>query len=176
MPWIVGVVVPILLAVGGGVGGSIIFLWRHRLEEARAAEERLSSDRRKVYSELLLPYVQLLIPGKSQETALETIMSLDNRRAAFDFMLVAPDETVRAYNNLMQFIFKMDIAKPNPQSNQLVMHYMGTLLLEIRKMLGNEFTDLTAFDMLRFIIKDIDKVEAAIAEADGVASRTATSV
>ncbi len=36
---------------------------------------------------------------------------------------------------------------------------LGKVILEIRKDLGNKQTTLTEFDMLRFLITDIDKLE-----------------
>jgi hypothetical protein len=40
-----------------------------------------------------------------------------------------------------------------------MMSLWGELLLEIRKSLGNKDTKLNKFDMLRAMVKDIDKLE-----------------
>ena len=40
-----------------------------------------------------------------------------------------------------------------------MMRHWGTLLLEIRKSLGNEGTKLSEIDMLRGMIKDIESIE-----------------
>ena len=48
---------PALLAVIGGIVGWFL---KSRTDELRAVEERLSSERRKVYSDLLEPFVVLL--------------------------------------------------------------------------------------------------------------------
>lgn len=40
-----------------------------------------------------------------------------------------------------------------------MMRLWGKLLLEIRKSLGNENTELSELDMLRGFIKDIEKLE-----------------
>jgi len=45
--------------------------------------------------------------------------------------------------------------KSNPKE---MMRLWGTLLLEIRKSLGNKKTKLNEFDMLRAMIKDIDSL------------------
>lgn len=175
MEWVVAVVVPVLLAVGGGIGGLITFLWRHRLEEIRATEERLSADRRKVYGDLLLPYVQLFTTSQEKGTAeardeaVARIQSAEYRGTAFDFMLIASDDAARAYNELMQFTYKMDASG---QRSWGVMLLWGQLLLEIRRSLGNKETTLTNVDMLRFLIKDIEKLEdyaakSAAGEDDG---------
>ena len=48
---------PALLAVIGGIVGWFL---KSRTDELRIVEERLSSERRKVYSDLLEPFVVLL--------------------------------------------------------------------------------------------------------------------
>ena len=48
---------PALLAVIGGIVGWFL---KSRTDELRVVEERLSSERRKVYSDLLEPFVVLL--------------------------------------------------------------------------------------------------------------------
>lgn len=194
MEWTVGVAVPVLLALGAGVGGILMFFVRVRLEEIRAAEERLSGERRKVYGELLLPYVQLFTPSREKaqqvlppttrkesrkqqaepdhtEQAMARILSVEYRQTAFDLMLIASDDVVRAYNDLMQFTFRMVDADPSERSWE-VLSKMGQLLLEIRRSLGIKDTELTNVDMLRFMITDIEKLEdyqAQRGKTEGVA-------
>ena len=61
---------------------------------------------------------------------------------------------MRAYNYLMQFIFKSEAAggiNPNEMTR-----LWGALLLAIRKSFGNKKTDLDEWDMLEGFIKDMD--------------------
>jgi len=158
--WVVGVAVPILVAVGGVLG----FLWRHRLEELRAAEERLSADRRKVYTDLLSPYTQLFTASSDKTKVEQVMMSAEYRATAFDFMLIASDDAAQAYNDLMQFSYKTELVGERSWG---IMLLYGQLLLEIRRSLGNKDSMLTRIDMLRFLIKDIDKLEEYEASSGG---------
>lgn len=160
MEWVVGVAVPILVAVGGVLG----FLWRHRLEELRAAEERLSADRRKVYTDLLSPYTQLFTASSDKTKVEQVMMSAEYRATAFDFMLIASDDAAQAYNDLMQFSYKTELVGERSWG---IMLLYGQLLLEIRRSLGNKDSMLTRIDMLRFLIKDIDKLEEYEASSGG---------
>jgi len=161
LEWLGGVAIPVLLALGAGMA----WLVRNEIEERRAAEERLSADRREVYRRLLVPYVRLFgRPGEEGAAkAVEEILSFDYRAVAFDFMLVASDEAAQAYNALMQYTFKEgDKTSERPWEMMLL---WGRLLLEIRRSLGNKGSKLTNVDMLRFFIKDIETLEEAAAAA-----------
>lgn len=161
MEWVVGVAVPLLLALGAGIA----WLFRNQVEERRAAEERLSADRRQVYKRLLVPYVRIFTHrgGKGAAKALEEMLSFEYRTVAFDFMLVASDEAAQAYNALMQYTFKAgDKASERPWEMMLL---WGQLLVEIRRSLGNKASKLTNVDMLRFLIKDIERLEEAAGAA-----------
>ena len=57
MDWLEIVLYGLLMIVGGG--GIFSLIIRSRLEELRAIEERLSLERRKVYGEILDPYIGL---------------------------------------------------------------------------------------------------------------------
>ena len=185
MEWAVGIAVPALLALGAGSGAIIMFFLRARLEEIRTVEERLSGERRKVYGDLMLPYIQLFTPSREKiqevfppktekqrrkqqaepdhaEQAMARILSVEYRKTAFDLMLIASDDVARAYNDLMQFTYKMAEADAAETSWE-VLSKMGQLLLEIRRSLGNKDTELTNVDMLRFLIRDIEKLEEYVA-------------
>ena len=149
---------PSLLVV---IGGIISWLLKARTEELRATEEKLRIERRKVYEEILEPYIRIFtdLKGKGVDKALKTIMSYDYRKTAFELNLFGSDEVVRAYNALMQHAYK---AEASGSQNPLeFMRLWGLLLLEIRKSLGNERTQLDEFDMLRGMIKDIDELRGS---------------
>ena len=146
---------PLLLVVGGIVTWFI----RSRYEAQKAIEERLHGEHRRVYADILEPYTELFASlsrggGVSKEVE-EKITSKDYRKAIFELGLLGSDGVVRAYNDLMQYFFKLGSdEKPDMYET---MGLWGTLRLEIRKSLGNKKTKLSAFDMLRGEIKDIDK-------------------
>ena len=84
------------------------------------------------------------------------ITSKDYRKAIFELGLLGSDSVVRAYNDLMQYFFKL--GSDGKQDMHETIRLWGTFRLEIRKSLGNKRTKLNAFDMLRGEITDIDKL------------------
>ena len=180
---------PILLIVLSGIGWFI----KGRLETSQKAEEELRrraekleeeirGDRLQVYNDILEPFIILFTKeeafsgnrshkGKSKDQrALETMLSLKYRQTAFKLTLFANDGVVKAYNQLMQFSYKMgnDPASsegrdPNATSLQ-ILGVFGTFLLEIRKSIGNEATSLSNFEMLEWMINDIDTVKVQFEE------------
>ena len=147
---------PTLLIVLGGI---ITWVTKSKIEELHAIEEKLRKERRNIYAQILDPYIRLFadIKGKGPEEALKMITSYNYKKTAFDLNLFGSDEVVRAYNNLMKHAYKTEATgNKNPKE---MMGLWGELLLEIRKSLGNKNTKLNKFDMLKAMIKDIDKIE-----------------
>ena len=145
---------PSLLFIAGGI---ITWFLKSRVQELRATEEKLREERRKIYSQLLDPYVRLFTNFKEQdaEPLIKKITSYEYRKTAFDLNLFGSDEVVRAYNALMQYSFQGESAmKQDPKE---LMRLWGSLLLAIRRSLGNKRTKLQELDMLRAMIKDIDE-------------------
>jgi hypothetical protein len=155
MEWL-KVLGPTLLMVLGGI---ITWFTKSKIEELHAIQEKLREERRKTYAQILDPYIRLFsdIKGKGPEKALEKITSYDYKKTAFDLNLFGSDEVVCAYNNLMKHSYEVEVTgNKDPKE---MMSLWGTLLLEIRKSLGNKDTKLKKFDMLRAMVKDIDKFE-----------------
>ena len=142
------------------VGGIITWFIRSRYEERRAIEERLHGEYRRVYAEILEPYIELfanLSRGEGVNKGIEQkITSKDYRKAIFELGLLGSDDVVRSYNALMQHSFKS--ASSDKQDFGDTMLLWGKLRLEIRKSLGNKKTKLDELDMLRGEITDIDKL------------------
>ena len=65
------------------------------------------------------------------------------------------DEVVKAYNDLFQYLIKLDSA--NQKNHKETMRVFGNFLLEIRKSLGNKSTELNEYDMLRGMLTDVDQ-------------------
>ena len=145
---------PSLLMV---LGGMITWLLKSRVEELRATEEKLREERRKIYGQILDPYVRLFtdLKGQGPAQAIKTIRSYDYRKTAFDLGLFGSDAVVRAYNALMKHVYNAEsTGKQDPKE---MMRLWGALLLKIRKSLGNKRTGLKETDMLRGMITDIDR-------------------
>jgi hypothetical protein len=176
---------PILLAIFAGVGWAI----RRRIEEqqrveeelrarTRKLEEELREDRLKVYNKILEPFILIFIKdeglarekaykGKTKEQiAREIMISVAYKQAAFELSLFGSDNVVRAYNDLMQYFYTQDnIVKEQKEGDALtnqaiqVINYFGTLLLEIRKSVGNESTELNNIEMLEWLITDVRRLQ-----------------
>lgn len=154
MDWLTAVGPPLLMIIGG----IITWLLKSTTEELRATEEKLRVERRKIYSEILEPYIHMFadLKGKGPDQALKRMMSFDYRKTAFELNLFGSDKVVRAYNALMRYAYQTEAsASRNPRDFVLL---WGHLLLEIRKSLGNERTKLNEVDMLRGMITDIDEL------------------
>lgn len=144
---------PSLLMVLGGI---VTWFIKSRVEELRATEQRLREERRKIYSQILDPYIRLFadLKGQGPAQAIKKITSYDYRRTSFDLNLFGSDEVIRAYNALMKHTYEAE--STGKQDSKEMMRLWGSLLLEIRKSLGNKKTKLNELDMLRAMIKDID--------------------
>ena len=180
---------PILLIILTGIGWFI----KRRLETSQKAEEKLRrraekleeairGDRLQVYNDILEPFIMLFTKeesssgnrahrGKSNnQRALEIILSLKYRQAAFKLSLFANDDVVRAYNKLMQFSYKMGSTAESSEgyysnaTSLQILEVFATFLLEIRKSIGNEATSLSNFEMLEWMIKDIETLKAQFQE------------
>jgi hypothetical protein len=150
---------PSLLIVLGGI---ITWFIKSRVEELRATEERLQDQRRRIYLEILDPYIRLFaeLKGKGPPVqALRKMTSYEYRKTAFNLNLFGSDKVVRAYNALMQHVYEAE--STGNQDPRKMMSLWGMLLLEIRKSLGNKKTKLNELDMLRGMIKDIDEYLAS---------------
>jgi len=136
MNWLQVLGPPLLMLLGGIITWSL----KSRVEELRATEERLREERRKIYGQILDPYIRLFadLKGQGPAQAIKRITSYEYRKTAFDLNLFGSDEVVRAYNALMKHTYEAD--STGKQDLKEMMHLWGNLLLEIRKSLGNKKT------------------------------------
>ncbi|MCK4430437.1 MAG: hypothetical protein KAW19_03950 [Candidatus Aminicenantes bacterium] len=157
MDWlqIILIILPPLLMVLGGV---ITWFIKSRIEELKATEKKLQEDRRKIYNQIVDPYIRLFadIKGQGRIQALKKITSVEYRKTAFELNFFGSDKAIYAYNALMQHGFEVEAGRKEDPKKMLTL--FGNFLLEIRKSLGNKKTKLDEFDMLRAMIKDIDKL------------------
>ena len=157
---------------------------RTRTEEL---EEGMRSDRLQVYTEVLQPFIILFtkdeafVGGREQrgkpkskeqrakskeQRIVEIMISTEYRQAGFKLSLFANDDVVRAYNNLMQYAFHLPdyegatdgTEARSKEDNFRILAVFGDFLREIRKSVGNERTTLDSFEMLEWMIKDINEV------------------
>ena len=154
----------VLLLTGAG------YLFRERWTRNFKLFDTLRKDRVGIYNEILEPFVVMftseqhwkMLPENEgvnkDEKALKMLMSLEYKKAAFQMSLVADDAVVLAYNDLMQYAFRMSdaaaeqVAGENQGHNLLKL--LAKLLLEIRKSTGNQSTKIDAIGMLEWFITD----------------------
>ncbi|MBL8258746.1 MAG: hypothetical protein JNM60_02910 [Candidatus Competibacteraceae bacterium] len=171
---------PILIAFLGGIG----WLIQKKLESAqtrqiaqltriRDLEDKLREDRISTYNALLEPFFLLFTTeaafvtdpnysGKNKnDLAISMMLSVEYRRIGFKLSLVADDEVVRAYNRLMQFFYH---AEGNQAEIEIkTSHWialMSTLLLEIRKSMGNKSSSLDRWEMIEWFMQEASKMKA----------------
>lgn len=143
--------------------GLAVWFVRSHIEGIKRATEELQDQRRKIYIDILKPYIQTFagIKDPSQtKKALRTLTSFEYRLRSFELNMIGSDEVVRAVNNMMQFFYSLEKEDTTAQPADLL-RYWGGVLLAIRRDLGNRRTKLKEVDMLRSQIKDIDTVTGA---------------
>lgn len=151
--WLIQLVVPAIVGFGGWYFRSIV-------ESIRQERERLHESRRKVYLDLLEPFITILSAvndPERQEEASRKITSIEYRRTIFELGLVGSDEVNVSLGEFMQYFFKIERKGESPEAKR-IMFLWGDLLLSIRRDLGSKGTKLSNRDMLRPQIKDIDEI------------------
>ena len=83
--------------------------------------------------------------------------SYEYRRAFFELSITGSDDVVRAVNNYMQFFYRSEDNKDSISGQDLLINW-GGLILAIRRDLANKRTKLNERDMLKALIKDIDRI------------------
>jgi len=162
-----------ILAIVIGSGSIISLYYRGRIAKLSLIQNKLREDRRKFYLELLDPYIFLFakMPTLNQKTRtkeeelkiynefLEKVISLEYKRTTFKLSLLGSVDVVKAYNNLTEFTALPNVQQ-QPDDNQIIIMLYATLLLKIRKDLGNKNTllkHLNEKDILKTMnIRDID--------------------
>ncbi|WP_028486519.1 hypothetical protein [Thiomicrorhabdus chilensis] len=155
---------PVLVIILSAIGWKL----RKGIERKIELEDKLRDDRVNIYNQILEPFVILLMTdtawgmdkknkGKDKNNvAISQMLSLDYRRLGFKMSLMGSDSVVRSYNNLMQYFYSKgdDIENPNESDLKEMLGLLGTFLLEIRRSMGNEATDLDNWDMLEWWMTD----------------------
>ncbi len=148
-------ILPTLLVVSTGL---VTWFLKDKSEKLKLQRELLIQEKRNNYESILEPLIRTLHGAKNQQElnkAIKQITSYEYKKQAFQLMLFGTDNVVQAYNNLFQFLYKH---KEENDPRELLLA-LGKVVLEIRKDVGNEKTLLKEFDMLRFMITDIDTIK-----------------
>jgi hypothetical protein len=159
---------PLLVLLLTGVG------WKYRqsIERKIKLEEKLRDDRIEIYNKILEPFILLLMSdaawqsdkknkGKDKnEIAVSQALSLDYRKTSTKLSLIGSDPVVKAFNNLFQHFYA---APDNAENSPILLNLVGCFLLEIRKSMGNESTELDSWGMLEWCITDARKYRDNVA-------------
>jgi hypothetical protein len=153
---------PIIVLLLTGLG----WRFRNRLERKLLLENNLRADRIATYNTILEPFIILLTPPAAWKEDPETsekdkdavfyskLTSLRYRQSAFQLALVANDAVVKSYSDLMQFFWQCaDASATSPPDVKQITSLLGRFLLEVRKSMGNEGTELNNLEMLEWFIK-----------------------
>ena len=154
----------------------IVFLtvigWKYRQSLAHKfkIEEKLRDDRIEIYEQILEPFIILLMSESAwlsdpknknkdrNKIALSKLLSVEYRKISFKLSLIGSDSVVESFNALMQYAFHMSENDKNAtDSGKEIMSLLGTLLLEIRRSMGNEATQIDNWGMIEWFITDARK-------------------
>ncbi|WGV98038.1 hypothetical protein QF117_04050 [Vibrio sp. YMD68] len=159
---------PIIVLIISTLGWKI----KNNIERKIDLENKLRDDRIEIYNKILEPFIILLMSdaawksdknnkGKDKNTVgTNTMLTLEYRRHGFKLALMADDSVVKAYNNLMQYFYNME--ENNSEATDFLkdmMELLGNFLIEIRKSMGNEATELDFWDMCEWWMSDTRKVK-----------------
>ncbi len=170
---------PIVVAIASIFINRNLVRFQQREQRSRDLEAKLREDRLEIYRKIIEPYIlvfskdekfyeaQQYRPIKNriknmskEEYAHEIIASVDYREAGFRLALFGSDSVVRSFNSFFQFAAKNkdvdDLQKSGKSKESLKL--MGEFLLEIRKNVGNEETDLKYHEMFAGFIHDIESI------------------
>ena len=148
-----------------GSGSLIAIYIQYRYQKLLVLEGKLRDERRKVYLDVLKPFIISFKKNPDPEELTKLLNSDEFRTATVDLNLIGSDDVIRAYGNLMQYTFKSKTRNQNLSESDAkkatlsLLNLVGRLFLAIRKDLGNDKTLLKEIDMFRYLITDIEKYE-----------------
>jgi hypothetical protein len=154
-----------------------IWKWQTRAQRRQELEDKLRDDRISIYNDLLAPFVIHFMPEgawrsdpknknkNKSEVFARMLLSLEYRQTGFRLSLIGSDAVIRSYNDLMQYFYQRP-PQPAPHLSDVkaMVSLLGTLLLEIRRSMGNEATKLDNWSMLEWFITDARQVRAELQE------------
>jgi hypothetical protein len=157
---------PVLVLALTAVGWRL----RRKMDRHLELEDKLREDRIAIYNHILEPFIILLMTdaawqhdkqnrGKDKnDIAIGRMLSLEYRKYAFKLSLVGSDAVVVAYNDLFQHFYAQgDKPEASEENTKAMMALLGNFLLQIRRSMGNEATQLSQWQMLEWFMTDARK-------------------
>lgn len=134
---------PALLTIlAGGIG----FIVSKIYESIKENKQRAYEKKREIYYKLIKPYREILFPASIKKKDLTNEQIREAVEAAFDNILYASDEVVKAYGTFRNLSYNGEI---NPEK---LIKQFAILLKAMRKDLGNQFSTLDEIDILKMFI------------------------
>jgi hypothetical protein len=150
---------PLVTALAAALAGLFVWFIQSRIEAARQAESRLRDERRKTYADLLTPFFKAMSTPTESWKKEKALDPFNMRRAAFEVSIIGSDDVIRAFNKMMQALYRVE--RENKEIElPTMLQLWGELLLEVRKSVGDPRTKLRPRDMLAGLMKDIDQLLA----------------
>jgi len=145
--------------------------WKYRqsMERRMKMEEVLRDDRISIYNNILEPFIMLLMTEEAWKSdkknrntdkdkiAINKMLSLEYRRYSFKLSLFGSDGVVRAFNELMQYVYNLKESDSGEPCDMMIR--LGNFLLEIRKSMGNDSTEIDNWEMLEWFITDAREIK-----------------
>lgn len=164
MDWSKDVLPAVILLVVTGFGTVIGWFIRSKLDESRAIKQKLNDEKRKTYSDILTPLINIVATIHNREEQTKVVEEITRdlnkyQKNRLDLVLFGSDNVVLAHNAFCAYGYKVNQNETQEERGIQYMRLWGKLLLEIRKDVGNKDTKLNEIEMLRWLLKDIDKLE-----------------
>jgi len=164
MDWSKDIFPSLILLLVAGIGTVAGWFIRSKFEESHIIRQKLNDERRKTYGDILLPLISIVAninhkenPSKAVEEIMKDLNKLQKDR--LDLVLFGSDNVVLAHNAFCAYSYQVNTTETQEERGIQYMRLLGKLLLEIRRDVGNKDTKLDEIEMLRWLIKDIDKLE-----------------
>lgn len=146
-PLFIALLSPILLTIGG----IISWLLKSRSESLQLAEQLSREKRLETYKKILDPYWIILSPQSNdpeKDIAMKELLTVKYKKICFDLVTFGSDETVRSFNNFIQY-------KPKKEVDLNILDLFSEFVLNVRKDLYKKNSKLEPKETLKFIIKDL---------------------
>ncbi len=150
-------------AVGIAALGVIALIVQHRLQALRQQQEKLREQRQELYLSILDPHIRIFASLNKQnrkaaeQAAMRMLLSPEYMRNTFQFAMIGSDDVVRKHNELRQFAANNPDGQPTGGFSGSILECFGSLVLAIRRDLGNKRTKLEPVDMFKPIITDLSQ-------------------
>lgn len=132
----------LLTVLAGGIG----FIVSKLYESIKENKQRTYDKKREIYYKLIKPFREILFPANGKKKELSNEQIREAVEAAFDNILYASDEVIKAYGS-----FRNLSSNGNIQPEKVLKQF-ALLLKAMRKDLGNQFSTLDEVDILKMFI------------------------